>query len=195
MHPPEWALAGSTRLDLEQFGIAFTDAWSGLEWRFLKLECWQAYQELEASESQTAYQQGDVRAARDFLHQEAAADRPLYEDVERRNIEYARVRLLQEPLSPYLEYELSSYRIRAGMGENIEIVTCEPELRLPDEEHFDFLLFDRRTALIHDYGTGQIGRQSGGWLTREPQVIAGLEEIVATLRLKAVPLREYPGRP
>jgi hypothetical protein len=106
-------------------------------------------------------------------------------------IEYARVRLLQAPLSPYLEYELSSYRIRADMGENIEIVTCEPALRLPDEGHFDFLLFDRRTALIHDYGTDESSRQTGGWLTREPQVIAGLEEIVATLRLNALPLQEY----
>jgi hypothetical protein len=191
MHPPEWALAGSTRLDLDQFGAEFTRAWSRLEWRFLKLECWQAYQEFEASESQAAYQRGDVNAARELLQQEAAADRPLYEDVERRHIEYARVRLLQEPLSPYLEYELLSYRIRADMGENIEVVTCEPTLRLPDEQHFDFLLFDRRTALIHDYGTGEIGRQTGGWLAREPQVIAGLEEIAATLRLKAVPLQEY----
>jgi Family of unknown function (DUF6879) len=98
MHPPEWVLAGSVRLDLDQFGTALTHAWSRLEWRFLKLECWQAYQELEASESQAAYEQGDVHAAHDFLQQEAAADRPLYEDVERRNIEYARVRLLQEPL-------------------------------------------------------------------------------------------------
>jgi hypothetical protein len=195
MHPPKWALANSIRLDLDQFGAEFTHAWSRLEWRFLKLECWQAYQELEASESQAAYQQGDIHAARELLQQEAKGDRPLYEDVKRRNIEYARVRLLQEPLSPYLEYELLSYRIRADLGENIEVVTCEPALRLPDEHHFDFLLFDRRTALIHDYGTDEIGRQTGGWLTREPQIIARLEEIAATLRLQAVPLREYLTKP
>jgi hypothetical protein len=191
MYPPKWALAYSTRLDLDQFGAEFTHAWSRLEWRFLKLECWQAYQELEASESQTAYQRGDIHAARELLHQEAEGDRPLYEDVKRRNIEYARVRLLQEPLSPYLGYELLSYRIRADLGENIEVVTCEPAIRLPDDRHFDFLVFDRHTALIHDYGTDQIGRQTGGWLTREPQVIAGLEEIAARLRLRAVPLLEY----
>jgi hypothetical protein len=44
---------------------------------------------------------------------------------------------------------------------------------------------------IHDYGTGEIGRQTGGWLTRESQVIKRLEKIVATLRLEAVPLRDY----
>ncbi|GAB3981384.1 hypothetical protein GCM10029978_082090 [Actinoallomurus acanthiterrae] len=191
MHPPAWALAKSTRLDLDGFGSAFTHAWSQIESRFLKLECWQMYQELEANESQAAYEQGDIKAARKLLQQEADADRPLYEEVNRRGIEYARVRLLQEPLTDYLAYELLSYRIRADMGENIEVVVCDPTLRLPNEDHFDFLLFDRHTALIHDYGVGDTGLQTGGWLTRGPEVIASLEEMVAVLRRKAIPLRNY----
>src|SRR5262249_33165599 len=124
MYPPTWALADSARLDLDEFGAAFASAWARIESRFLKFECWQAYQELEASESQAAYESGDIEAARELLRQEAEADRPLYEDVNQRNIEYARVRLVQEPLTAYLEYELVSYRIRAEMGENVEVVRC-----------------------------------------------------------------------
>ena len=191
MHPPAWALAGSTRLDLNKFGSAFASAWSRVESRFLKLECWQSYHEAETNESQVAYDRGDVATARQLLEREAEADRPLYEDVQRRGIEYARVRLVQEPLTPYLEYELLSYHIRAEMGENIEIVRCEPDVRLPDEQHFDFLLFDRHTALIHDYGTEEIGFQVGGWLTHEPGVIAGLEAVVSGLRRQAMPLGQY----
>src|SRR5882672_4909722 len=163
MYPPSWVLANSTRLDLGEFGVAFASAWSRIESRFLKLECWQAYQELEATESQTAYDRGDVEAARELLQHEAEADRPLYEDIRRRNIEYARVRLVREPLTAYLEYELLSYRIRAEMGENIEVV-CETRQHLADEQSFDFLLFDRHTALDHDYGNGEVGLQTGGWL-------------------------------
>jgi hypothetical protein len=191
MSPPAWALVNSTRFDLDEFGAAFASAWSRIESRFLKLECWQAYEESDANESQTAYNRGDVAAARELLRREADADRALYEDVRRRGIEYARVRLVQEPLTPYLEYELLSYRIRADLGEHIEVARCEPGLRLPDERHFDFLLFDRRAALIHDYGTAVVGRQVGGWLTREPSVISALDSLVHVLREQAIPLQQY----
>jgi hypothetical protein len=189
--PPTWALSGSMRLDLAGFGAAFTDAWSRIESRFLKLECWQAYQELEASESQAAYQRGEVDAARELLNREAQADRSLYEEVKQREVEYARVRLIHEPLTSYLHYELLSYRIRAEMGENIEVVVCDPALRLPNEQYFDCLLFDRHTALIHDYGSGIVGLQSGGWLTHEPTVIARLEDAIQTVRENSVTLRDY----
>lgn len=191
MYPPEWAISDSARLNLAEFGTAFATAWSRIESRFLKLECWQAYRESEASESQAVYERGDIETARQLLQREAEADRPLYEEVDQRRLEYARVRLVQEPLSAYLGYELLSYRIRAGMGERIEIVRCDPALRLPDERHFDFLLFDRHTALIHDYGTGDVGLQTGGWLTHDQDAIAGLEETISTLRHNAVPLQQY----
>jgi hypothetical protein len=195
MYPPTWACAGSHRLDLDEFGAAFTSAWSRIESRFLKLECWQAYRELDASESQAAYERGDIEAARKFMQQEAEADRPLYEGVTRRNIEYARVRLVQEPLTTYLSYEMLSYCIRADMGEAIEVVVCDPALDLPDDQHFDFLLFDRHTALIHDYGVGEIGQQTGGWITHAPEAIVALEELVTALRRKAVPLQRYLAKP
>jgi hypothetical protein len=172
-------------------GVAFARAWSRLQSRFLKLECWQRYWESEDNQSQAAYNSGDIDTARDLLRREAEVDRPLYEDVRSRGIEYARVRLVQEPLTPYLEYELLSYRIRVDLGENIEVVRCDAGARLPDERHFDFLLFDRGTALIHDYGTAKIGRQVGGWLTHEPDVIARLEQTIASLRRQAVPVQHY----
>lgn len=191
MLPPEWVLEGGKRLDLSGFAGAFADAWSTVGTRFLKLECWQAYRELAANESQAAFDRGDVETAQALLRSEAEADRPLYEDVRRRGIEYARVRLVQEPLSRYLDYEMLSYRVRAEMGENIEVVRCEPARRLPDEESFDVLLFDRDTALIHDYGTGATGVQTGGWLTRDPEVVRFVEERIAALRRRAVPLRDF----
>jgi hypothetical protein len=99
------------------------------------------------------------------LLQEAEADRPLYEDLSGRGIDYARIRLVQEPVTSYLKYELMAYEIRVAMGENIEVVRFDPALRLPSEDNFDFLLFDQHTALIHDYGSSESGLQTGGWLT------------------------------
>jgi hypothetical protein len=191
MIPPEWALKNSTRLNLEEFQSQFSDTWSKLAERFLKLECWQSYQELEASESQDAYNRGDIPAACDLLRQEAEADRPLYEDIRERRIDYARIRLVQEPLTPYLAYELMAYQIRATMGENIEVVRFDAATQLPSEECFDFLLFDRHTALIHDYGAGDVGRQTGGWVTHDADIIASLGDKASAFRHAALPLLHF----
>lgn len=189
MRPPQWVLTNSRFLNLDEFGARFSDAWSRIESRFLKLECWQTYQELEAGKSQEAYNRGEIQEARELLLREAEFDRPLYEDIKRSGTEYARIRLVQEPLTPYLEYELLAYEIREEMGENIEIVRCDAALKFPNEDYFDFLLFDRHTALVHDYGYA--GRQSGGWITHDADVLISLEKKAVTLRRSAVPLRQF----
>jgi hypothetical protein len=193
MIPPAWALKDSARLDLGEFRAEFSGAWSRVGSRFLKLECWQQYREHEASQSQDEYNRGDIARARELLGEEAEADRPLYEDVRRRGIDYARIRLVQQPLTPYLRYELMAYEIRARMGENIEVVRWGPDLKLPDEDHFDFLLFDGHTALIHDYGSGEVGLQTGGWITYDADAIASLENRATALRQMAIPLPVFLG--
>ncbi|GII75728.1 hypothetical protein Sru01_07100 [Sphaerisporangium rufum] len=189
MTPPQWAIRTGRPLTLDEFGQEFAAAWSRIGRRFLKVECWQTYQELDGTRSQEAYRRGDVERALELLEQEAEADRPLYEDVRIRGLEYCRIRLVQEPLTPYLDYELLAYRIRAKLGEIIEIVRCAMTSSLPNDEFFDFLLFDRRTALIHDYG--DTGRQAGGWLIDDPAVLQALEDRAVELRRTAVPLAEF----
>jgi hypothetical protein len=189
MRPPPWALQDGTRLDLDEFSAKFSEAWSTLTSRFLKLECRQTYREVETNESQAAYESGETQRARDLLALEAEADRPLYEDIAKQGIDYARIRLIQEPLSPYLQYELISYEIRQAMGENIEVVRLPSGLTLPNDDYFDFLLFDRHTALIHDYGDS--GSQSGGWITHGTDTIGALEQTALELRKTAIPIEQY----
>ena len=188
MTPPEALLKDSTRLSLDEFGTQFTAAWSELNQRFIKMECWQEYQELEAAGSQNAYNRGNITLARELLRQEGESDRPLYEDIKRRGIDYARLRLVKLPLTAYLEYEMMAYAIRAEMGEEIRIAEFPTDFPLPSEEYFDFLLFDRNTALIHDYGSGTAGIQSGGWLVRNPETINVLENRALTIRDRTVPV-------
>lgn len=189
MQPPTWAVQRSDRLDLGEFSDCFAQAWARLNSRFLKLECWQTYVEAATNKSQEAYDLGDLPKACELLRQEAETDRPLYDEVSQRGIDYARIRLVQEPLTPYLKYELMSYRIRAALGENIEVVRHDEVVQLPNEEFFDFLLFDRNAALIHDYG--ELGLQVGGWLCADGRVIARLETVAVELRTVAVPLTQF----
>ncbi|MPZ84386.1 MAG: hypothetical protein GEV28_29935 [Actinophytocola sp.] len=189
MIPPEWATRLGKRLSLETFAIEFSDAWNNLASRFLKLECWQTYQEQESNKSHSEYKLGNVANAAKMLENEAETDRPLYEGVKSRRLKYARVRLIKLPLTPYLRYEMISYRIREQMGENIEVVQVGSEVSLPNEEYFDFLLFDRTTALVHDYGTD--GRQVGGWLVEDAETLERLERTTAQLRRHAVPIGRF----
>jgi hypothetical protein len=191
MTPPETLLKDAVRLSLDEFGTQFAAAWSLLGHRFLKVECWQEYQELGAAESQHAYNRGDIALARDLLRREAESDRPLYEEVERKSIDYTRLRLVRLPLTGYLEYEMMAYVIRAEMGENIRIAKFPADFALPSEDYFDFLLFDRRIALIHDYGTGAVGIQSGGWLVRNPQSIARLQDKAMAIRGFSEPVGSF----
>lgn len=191
MYPPEWLLETSQRLDFDEFQDRFSAAWGQLERRFLKLETWQSYREAEGNTSQAAFNKGDLERARELLRSEADAEGEVYADIRARGLEFTRVRLAQEPISDYLRYELMAYDIRSRMGENIEVVRCSPDLSLPNEDHFDCLLFDRHTALVHDYGNGEVGYQTGGWLTRDPRAIDALTEMFATLRRQSVPLREF----
>lgn len=192
MYPPRWVTSAGERLDLDEFGERFAVAWSSLENRFLKVECWQSYHEPEQNRSQKAYYRGDTDRAVTLLRKEAEADKPLYDDIRKRGIEYARIRLVQEPLTMYLRYEMLAYGIRAEMGENIEVVPCDPVRCLPGDELFDFLLFDRSTALVHDYG--EIGLQTGGWLLHDREALSRLERTAIELRRMAMPLERFSSR-
>ncbi|KUP98368.1 DUF6879 family protein [Thermobifida cellulosilytica] len=191
MRPPGWAVDRGKRLDLDAFASEFSRAWAQLGRRFLKVECWQSYRENVNSASQRAYEQGEYDRAVELLREEAEADRPLYEDVRSRGIEFARIRVLREPLTDYLRYELLAYRIRARMGETVEVVRAAPGVPLPSRDCFDFLLFDRDVALVHDYGEGPVGEQTGGWLVRAPDAVRELEARALELRAEAVPLSRF----
>lgn len=187
MHrPPAWALVGSERVSLEEFQHRFGEAWPKLERRFLKVECWQSYKEAEGVRSQEAFQKGDAELARRLLEEEAKGDQPLYDEVKARGLEFTRVRLVTPPLTDYLRYEMINYDIRSRLGENVEFI-APPS---PVEDYFDFLLFDARAALIHDYGDGPVGYQVGGWFTRVPETLEALAGIVDDLRTNGMPVSE-----
>lgn len=191
MHPSQLVLDHGQRLTLGEFAGEFRQAWSRLRSRFLKLECWQSYQEQPDKLSQRAFRRGDIEQATALLRREAEKDRALYQDVQARGLDYTRIRVLQEPLTNYLAYETVSYRIRASMGESIVVAVVDNSLQLPNADLFDFLLFDRHTALVHDYGTGSTGVQAGGWIVRDNTTIVALEQTALSVRRDAVPLDQY----
>ncbi len=188
MRPPEDVIRAGQRLSPDDFGAEFGRAWQELDRRFLKLECWQTYQE-PLTRSLDLFLGGNRDDVLELLRHEAEPDHLLYAEVAQRQLEYARIRLAKLPLSRYLQWELWSYRVRAAMGERIVVVPMGPGVPLPNEQDFDFLLFDRTTALVHDYGAD--GLQVGGWLIRESRIIERLERRALHFAARAEPLPEF----
>lgn len=188
MEVPDWVLIEAKQLSPQDFDSEFHALWSRMKTRFLKLECWQEYQEPN-SKSLTAFMCGDTAHADKLLQLEAAQGKSLYEDVARRKIDYTRIRIIRQPLTPYLRWEMRNYKVRAAMGETIVFIDdSDSMMPLPNEHLFDFLLFDRDVALVHNYGNN--GLQVSGWLVKEPNVLSQLEEVASHLRNRAIPLSE-----
>ncbi len=116
-------------------------------------------------------------------------DQPLRDEVEARNLEFTRVRLLAYPLTDYLHYEMINYEVRNRLGEHIEFFVPPS----PVGNYFDFLLFDSPLALIHDYGPGPVGYQVGGWLTHDAKALQSLADIATDLRARSEQVRPLEG--
>ncbi|MBT8226986.1 MAG: hypothetical protein HKP61_13335 [Dactylosporangium sp.] len=63
---------------------------------------------------------------------------------------------------------------------------------LPSAECFDFVLFDERVALVHDYG--QDGLQVGGWQVDSPEALDRLCDTAHMLRQRSEPLDDSVQR-
>jgi len=86
-----------------------------------KLERRQHFEE-QGSPSRDAFRRGDWAEALRLLEARGAALRASVEGERRRRSFFHRVRVVEEPLTPYLQWELHSQRQRAEYGERIHVV-------------------------------------------------------------------------
>ncbi|MBD0738635.1 DUF6879 family protein [Streptomyces sp. CBMA29] len=86
-----------------------------------KLERLQHFEE-EDSPSREAQRQGDWETALRLMEARRDAFREAAQDDERRGSPFHRVRVVEEPLTPYLQWELHYLRQRAQCGHRIRVV-------------------------------------------------------------------------
>ena len=181
---------GARYLSMDEFSSEFQTAWSELEWRFFKFECRQSYRE-PGDPSYDAFERGDLELATSLVRQRMRGQAPLYDAARKRGFRWVRVRFVDPPLSDYLtQYEFPAYRESFLLGEEILILESQ---QLPDmvsrSELTDYLLFDNRCALVHDYDDA--GQQHGGWFVNEWPVVEGIGALSAALLKPAIPLEQY----
>lgn len=181
--PPAWATDASERLDLDGFAKYFTQLFSACTSTFEKLESWQTYLQPDsgALKAFLAGAPGDEVAR--SLAAEAEAEAFVYEKVRSTELRFERLRVIERPYSAYVAFEMINYDVRVPLGEEVRIADAK-EL---DADVFDFLLFDRRHALIHDYGLN--GLQVGGWYTSDTMTLNRLSDAYESVRRHSVSYR------
>jgi hypothetical protein len=121
-----------------------------------KLERLQHFEE-EGSPSRDALRRGDWQAALRLMEGREEALRKAAEDDLRRGSPFHRVRVIEEPLTPYLQWELHALRQRALCGHRIRVVDAGelaaaetdgllPELTILDERTLYRVLYNEAGA-------------------------------------------------
>ncbi|MEC3995495.1 hypothetical protein VSR01_18960 [Actinacidiphila sp. DG2A-62] len=124
-HPPELHAGEGERLSRAEYGSDFGRRYAALR----DADCWklerrQHFEETDDA-SRDALRRGDwpealrlLDARRDALHEEAVAD-------QRQGVTFHRVRVVEEPLTPYIQWELHSHRNRVRYaGEKIRVLAA-----------------------------------------------------------------------
>jgi len=184
----------STKITNEEKEFSLFDKrWSELKHDFFKLETRQFYAN-EYSPGFKDFQDGKINLAglrgvlRKFLTEGHDSQ---YEKIRQGEIKYRRLHVVDLPLSPYLNYEIESYRISVEFGEQVFIITRSEveKLPIPAELH-DLLIFDDRYAHLQFYD-----ENTGLWkyteVFEDPKQLADFVEEKNLLLENAHPLEEF----
>lgn len=88
---------------------------------FVKLERGQTFKE-QGSPSWDAFAAGDWADALRLIEADRDSVAAYFQDIARRGFAFRRLRIVERPVSPYLQWEMNSFRLRSEMGEQIRVL-------------------------------------------------------------------------
>ncbi|QHC25651.1 DUF6879 family protein [Streptomyces sp. GS7] len=86
-----------------------------------KVERGQTFKE-QGSPSWDAFASGDWAGALRLIEAERASVAAYFEDAARRGLAFRRLRIVEFPVTPYLQWEMNSFRLRSELGEEIRVL-------------------------------------------------------------------------
>jgi hypothetical protein len=102
-----------------------------------KIERGQTFRE-QGSPSWEAFARGDWPGALRLIEAERDSVAAYFQDAARRDLVFRRLRIVEFPVTPYLQWEMHSFRLRSRLGEEIrvldarEIAEWEHDVPLPE---------------------------------------------------------------
>ncbi len=162
--------------------------WRRLEKDFFKLETLQTY---EPGSIQKVYYEGNLQKARSLIRKSLLSDPAMpYKKIKEQGIKFRRVHIIQLPLTPYLKYEMESYKISTELGEEIRIILKEDiaNLEIPIKLQ-DFLMFDEKKVVLHFYNNE--GHWQSGGLLEDPNEVVPYIQAKKILLSNSMPLESF----
>ncbi|MFI1090979.1 DUF6879 family protein [Streptomyces sp. NPDC020917] len=157
-----------------------------------KLERLQHFEE-PGNPSWEALGQGDWDEALRLMEDRADSLRKAAEDADRRGSRFHRVRIVEEPLTPYLQWELHSLHQRAQCGHRIRVLPAEAlavaEVRGPLPE---IVVLDDRTLYRVVYDAS--GAFEGALRYSDPSIVRSWAEFIAAAYEAAEDIQSYFDR-
>lgn len=177
-------------LDLASYSDAFDEAYKKIV--FWKLERRQTFRE-PGMPSWEAFTAGDWDRALELNERERDTVRAKVAEDESLGVESRRLRVVEHPVTPYLQWEMQYFRLLAEVGEDLRVIDAsrvrhlEADRLLPEVVVLgDRVLFE---VLYDEQGTAYGARQID-----DPHVIAEAGREVADLYTTAEPLLDYFAR-
>lgn len=187
--PPRPELV-ATRLLPGDFRRKFREASRGVTGRVYKLERRQTFQE-PGNPSWEAFAAGDMKRALELIEEDRAAQRDFKRIFDDRAAAFYRLRVIEDPLSRYLRWELAHFRLNAEEGEKIYIVNqaliADLDLRY---DLADYTLFDRSLAFFLNYSDDGLFLHAD--MVSDPAALAELVDISEEILARSIPFEDYP---
>ncbi|PJJ03936.1 hypothetical protein BX264_4338 [Streptomyces sp. 2333.5] len=167
-----------------QWTIDGQDSW--------KLERQQDFKEPGVA-SWEAFSRGDWEGALRLAEEERDVIREVSEETERRGVTLYRVRVVEEPLTPYLQWEMHFLRLRAEYGEKIRVVGPEQIEALERERPLPELL-TLGDQTVYEILYDEQGILDGGVRYLSPEVTARCRDFMRGLYEAGEELSTYFAR-
>lgn len=107
-------------------------------------------------------------------------------------VQMRRVRIVSEPLSDYVRYELECTRLNVAAGEEVRWLprVQASDLLLPGN---DFWLFDSTVRFVHFAGSGELADDPYTF-TEAPEIVAQVADAFERVWARAIPHEHYRPR-
>lgn len=158
-----------------------------------KLERRQHFEEINNASRDAFFRDGEVARSLRLLEERREALREALADDESRDARFHRVRIVEEPFTPYMRWQLHSLRVRAECGDRIRMVSAdavaayETRARLPE-------LVALGGSVLYQVMYTDSGRPDGAIRYCDPEVIGSWEYFISQLYASGEDVREFIQR-
>lgn len=177
-------------LDLASYSDAFDEAYKKII--FWKLERRQTFRE-PGMPSWEAFAAGDWDRALELNERERDTVRAKVAEDESLGVESRRLRVVEHPVTPYLQWEMQYFRLLAEAGEDLRVIDASSVQHLEDDRILpEIVILGDRVLFEVLYDVE--GTAYGARRIDDPQVITEAGREVADLYAAAEPLLDYFAR-